>query len=118
MHSLMQPVSSSNISHIGYSFSQGYLVIMFKNGGLYSYSNVPVAVYQELIKALSKGKYFIAEVRDKYPNQKIDESDLDIYLGTSNRSSQQQSKKTRWLDLTELEQSSLLMVFPQLANFF
>lgn len=118
MHSTMQPVSSSNIGHLGYSYSRETLVVSFLNGGLYVYLDVPVKVYTELMAAPSKGKYFIAEVRDKYQSLRIQESDLEVYLGASNQASQQQSKKTRWLDLSELEQSSLLTVLPQLAYFF
>lgn len=51
----MIPVSSSNISSIGYQ--NRTLYVSFHSGGLYAYSGVPEAVYRELMSASSHGKY-------------------------------------------------------------
>ena len=38
----------------------------FQNGRVYRYHNVPPEEYEELIKAPSLGRYFIANIRDGY----------------------------------------------------
>jgi hypothetical protein len=48
---VMKPVSSTDISSIGYE--GGALHIRFNSGGLYAYFNVPVSVYQGLMGASS-----------------------------------------------------------------
>lgn len=60
----MIPVDSSNIASVGYE--NGTLYIRFHSGGLYSYSDVPASVYQGLMSAPSKGRYFHAHIRGQY----------------------------------------------------
>lgn len=61
----MQPVSSSNISAIGYESSTRTLRIQF-HSGTYDYYDVPESVYQELMSASSHGKYLAAHVKGSY----------------------------------------------------
>lgn len=65
----MIPVSSSNISSIGYE--NGTLYIRFHKGGLYSYSGVPYSVYTALMSAPSHGKYFAAYIKNSYPYSRL-----------------------------------------------
>ncbi len=65
----MIPVSSSNLSSVGYN--NGTLYIEFHSGGLYSYSVVPPFVYTELLNAPSKGEYFHANIKNVYPYTRI-----------------------------------------------
>lgn len=65
----MIPVSSSNLSSVGYENSTLY--IAFNSGGLYSYSNVPERVFHELLNAPSKGKYFRAYINKHYAYTRI-----------------------------------------------
>ncbi len=65
----MIPVSSSDISSIGYE--NGTLYIQFHSGGMYSYDNVPVSVYQNLMTAPSKGRYFHANIKSVYAYHRI-----------------------------------------------
>lgn len=65
----MVPVSSSNISSIGYE--NGTLYVAFNRGGLYTYSGVPEHVYRELMAASSHGSYLARCVKGVYPYQKI-----------------------------------------------
>lgn len=60
----MIPVSSSDISSIGYEGST--LHIRFHSGGLYAYYNVPLSVYNGLMSAGSKGRYFHANIKGRY----------------------------------------------------
>ena len=64
-----EPVESSNLATVG--FSDGVLEIEFRHGGVYQYFNVPVSVYEGLIAAESKGKYFHQFIREKYPYNRI-----------------------------------------------
>lgn len=65
----MQPVSSSDLSSVGYE--NGTLYIAFNSGGVYSYSNVPVSVYKGLMSAGSHGKYFHVYIKNNYPYRRI-----------------------------------------------
>ena len=65
----MTPVSSSNLSSVGYE--NGTLYIRFHNGRLYAYYNVPVSVYEALMSAGSHGKYFNANIRNLYAYARI-----------------------------------------------
>lgn len=69
-------VESSNLDSVAYDYDGRRLEIRFrgesnpyreiKPGGTYHYDEVPFRVYQELMRAPSKGKYFHAKIRDKY----------------------------------------------------
>lgn len=65
----MIPVSSSNIASIGYQGST--LHIRFHSGGLYAYYNVPISVYNGLMNAVSKGRYFHANIKGRYGDTRI-----------------------------------------------
>lgn len=43
------------------------LEIVLDDGNSYTYSNVPESVYRDLISASSAGKYFRANIRDRFP---------------------------------------------------
>ncbi|MGA3052050.1 MAG: KTSC domain-containing protein [Chitinispirillaceae bacterium] len=60
------PVSSSNLASVGYDPSSMTLEIEFKDGSLYQYFDVPVAVYQGLMNADSKGTFFSQNLRNDY----------------------------------------------------
>ncbi len=61
------PVSSSNISAIGYDPDSEVLEVEFTNGALYSYSGVSLGEYEGFISADSKGKYLHANIKGRYP---------------------------------------------------
>lgn len=66
----MIKVKSSNISEIGYEKDK--LRIKFKSGGEYEYEAVPDEIFQNFMKADSKGKYFHAGIFSKYKFRKIE----------------------------------------------
>jgi len=57
------PVSSSNLSSIGYDDSSGTLEIAFKTGGVYQYHNIPGSIYLALMAAPSHGTYFDRNIK-------------------------------------------------------
>ena len=65
----MIPVSSSNLSSVGYE--NGTLHVRFNSGSLYSYSEVPSYVYDELLNAPSKGRYLAAHIKGHYSYNRI-----------------------------------------------
>ena len=64
-------VNSSNISSVGYDANSQTLEIEFINGGVYQYSGVPESVYEGMMGADSKGKYFHANIKNTYPFSKL-----------------------------------------------
>lgn len=64
-------VESSNLKSVGYNPLEQVLEIEFRSGGVYQYFQVPFDVYEELLKAESKGKYFWSNIRNKYEYKKV-----------------------------------------------
>ena len=75
----LKKVESSNISQIGYNeFNQitlnkivSTLRIVFNSGNIYDYYDVPKEVYENFLNAKSIGKYFWANIKDKYDFEKV-----------------------------------------------
>lgn len=61
-------VKSSNVVSVGYE--NNTLYVQYKSG-MYSYSNVDKTVYENLLKAESKGKFMNSEVKNKYSYKKL-----------------------------------------------
>lgn len=61
-----EPVNSSSLKEVGYDPETRTLEILFTSGGIYSYADVPPEVHQTLMRVDSKGKYFIARIKDVY----------------------------------------------------
>lgn len=59
----MIPVSSSNLSAVGYDAASQTLRVAFVGGGLYEYSVVSGSVHAGLMAASSHGSYFDAHVK-------------------------------------------------------
>ncbi len=60
------PVQSTAIASIGYSKRLHALEIEFRNGAIYRYLEVDRAIYQELMGAPSKARYYDEKIRRKY----------------------------------------------------
>lgn len=65
----MIPVSSSNLSSVGYK--NGTLHVRFNSGWLYAYYNVPENVFRELMAASSHGSYHARHIKNVYPYERI-----------------------------------------------
>ena len=65
----MIPVSSTNISAIGYEGTTLY--VRFHQGSVYAYFNVPRHVYEGLMSASSHGSYLANYVKNVYQYQRI-----------------------------------------------
>lgn len=64
-------VESSNLASVGYDEATKTLEIQFHSGGIYQYSDVEKEVYDELMKAESKGRYFMSEIRGAYSYRRV-----------------------------------------------
>jgi hypothetical protein len=64
-------VASSDLSQVEYNASENTLTIIFKTGGMYSYHRVPPSTYTELMNAGSKGRYFHAYIKNRYPYRRL-----------------------------------------------
>jgi hypothetical protein len=63
----MHYFNSTAISAATYDSASGTLTLWFAGGrGGYDYHNVPKAVFDGLLCAVSKGHYFNAYIRDQY----------------------------------------------------
>ncbi|HEX9943948.1 MAG TPA: KTSC domain-containing protein [Thermoanaerobaculia bacterium] len=60
-------VASSAISSVGYDERSRVLEVQFQSGAVYDYFKVPPKVYEDLMKAPSKGSFVSRKVRDRYP---------------------------------------------------
>lgn len=65
------PVSSSNISAIGYDAENQVLEVEFKNGTVYSYSGVSSDEYDGFMNTDSKGTYLHANIKNRYSFMKL-----------------------------------------------
>jgi hypothetical protein len=67
---LTNPVAlqSSSLAQVAYDGRQSVLQVRFRDGTAYQYTGVPLAIYQGLLEAASKGAYFNHHVRNVYPH--------------------------------------------------
>ena len=67
----MPNVVSSNLATVDYDQFSAELVIAFKSGRVYAYRPVPESVFNALLMASSKGRYFATFIKDRYPTRRI-----------------------------------------------
>ena len=65
------PVTSTDIRAIGYDADSQTLEIEFNSGGVYRYSGVPSGEHDGIMAAASHGKYFHANIKNRYPFEKL-----------------------------------------------
>jgi len=69
---LQTTVESSNIERVGWNCET--LFIGFKNGSSYSYADVPLDTYNQLVEAPSVGKEFHASIRPNFTAERLSSS--------------------------------------------
>lgn len=65
------PVSSSSVASVGYDDDASVLELAFHSGGVYRYEDVPRDVYEGMLAADSKGRYFHEEVRGRFDYRRV-----------------------------------------------
>jgi hypothetical protein len=63
----MPKLDSSMMTEVACDQAARELVIEFTSGKTYVYDDVPPEVYRGLLKAASKGSYFLDVIKDVYP---------------------------------------------------
>ena len=66
-----RPVASSVIGSVGYDADHAVLEIEFVSGTVYHYYAVPRRIWRGLLTAHSKGRYFDAHIRERFPTARI-----------------------------------------------
>jgi hypothetical protein len=65
-----QIIGSTLLKSVG--FADGVLEVEFvKGGSVYQYQKVPKSIYESLLKADSKGKYFRANIYPVFDSEKV-----------------------------------------------
>jgi hypothetical protein len=64
-------VQSKMLAAVAYNRDWQQLYLKFRSGEIYCYRGVPAELYQELLSADSKGKYFRGRILNRYPYQRI-----------------------------------------------
>lgn len=67
----MIPVVSSNVGEVGYDADAQALHVRYLNHRTYVYSDVPEAIFQELLSAPSKGSFLNRMVKGVYAYHEI-----------------------------------------------
>lgn len=64
-------VSSESLASVGYDAATSTLEIEFHNGSIYRYSTVPESVFNALIHAPSKGRFFMERIKGAYVSRRL-----------------------------------------------
>ena len=65
-------LQSTSLNAATYQDQSASLELEFRSGAIYCYRGVPEQVYQELLSAESKGRYFNQHIRNRFTYVKID----------------------------------------------
>lgn len=60
-------VDSTSLATVAYNKTKELLLLEFRSRAIYQYFGVPGFVYQALLQAPSKGRYFNRVIRGRYP---------------------------------------------------
>ena len=66
----MQPVSSSNVSSVGYDSESQTVYVQFLGGSTYAYKGVPAHEFENLRTAPSVGSYLNRNFKNVYPYER------------------------------------------------
>jgi hypothetical protein len=66
----MYDCKSSLIARYGYDPKKLEMAVDFHNGGVYLYKGVVQQRFEEFIRASSKGKFFLSNIKGKYETEK------------------------------------------------
>lgn len=64
-------VTSTHLSKVRYDNRSKMLTVWFSDSSIYEYANVPRNIYDNLLAAPSKGKYFNKNIRLSYKYSKV-----------------------------------------------
>ena len=70
-----EKTKSSYIQGIAYDESKEELRVMFKNGDIWKYFDVPAAAHVSMLLAESTGRFFAKEIKRVFTGRKVDPED-------------------------------------------
>jgi hypothetical protein len=70
-------VESTTLSKIAYDYARRLLELEFRSGASYQYFGVPADVYEALLRADSKGRYFNQAIRGWFPYRLVPNVNAD-----------------------------------------
>lgn len=74
---IIESVESSNLSKVAYDKIGSNLVVQFKNGGIYSYVDVPEDVFGAFKGADSQGSFLARKIKPQFEVEKIDHDSFE-----------------------------------------
>lgn len=66
-----QPLESKLLAAAAYLAPRRLLYLRFHSGDVYRYFTFPSEQYQEFLDADSKGRYFLAQIRNQFPYERL-----------------------------------------------
>ena len=67
----LQAVESSNLLEVGYNEENKKLFVKFNSGWVYGYHEVEPGVFDQLLSADSKGKFFNANIKNSFNYERV-----------------------------------------------
>jgi len=64
-------IESSMLRSIGYDPDSSTLLLEFNNGAVWQYFDFPESLWYEFESAESKGKFFLREIKNQYPESRV-----------------------------------------------
>jgi hypothetical protein len=65
------PLESKMLTAAAFDAERRMLYLRFTSGDVYRYSEVPGDSFDELLRAESKGRYFLAAIRDQFRYERL-----------------------------------------------
>lgn len=65
------PLKSNVIESCAYNEADKELTLDFKSGGSHKYSDVPKEIFEGILSAESAGKFFHANIKNKFPSERV-----------------------------------------------
>ena len=74
----MTAVESGTLAAAGYDDARRTLQLEFRSRAVYKYFEVPARVYEALLTAPSKGRYFNRTIRGNFPFSRVSNTGSDL----------------------------------------
>ena len=65
------PLESEMLASVAYVAGNKVLYLRFRTGDVYRYFDFPAEHYQSFLNAQSKGRFFLANVRDRFRYERL-----------------------------------------------
>lgn len=67
----IETIRSSMLKSVSYDETESSLIVEFHNGGEYKYKAVPKEIFDAMLNSDSEGKYFLANIKNKFECEKL-----------------------------------------------